>query len=311
MSGKHAVTGAFGYSGKRIAQRLLNEGREVITLTNSLKRPDPFNGAVAAHRLAFEDEAALAKTLEGVETLYNTYWVRFDHRDFTFAEAVDNSRRLFRAAKQAGVKRIVHVSITNPSPDSPLKYFRGKAEVERALAETGAPHSILRPAVLFGGEDILINNIAWGLRRFPVTPIFGDGEYKLQPIHVEDFAELAAAEGTAGGVRMVNAIGPETYTYRELLQMIGEAIGKVRPTMRIPAPLGYALAWVTGVIVGDVMLTREEIEGLMAGFLYVDDAPAGHTRLSEWVRENADTLGRRYASELARRQHRDASYTDL
>ncbi len=311
MNTRHAVTGAFGYSGKRIAQRLLDEGSEVITLTNSLKRPDPFNGAVAAYPLAFEDETFLVDTLDGVHTLYSTYWVRFEHRDFSFAKAIENSRRLFHAAKLANVRRIVHVSITNPSLDSPLAYFQGKAEVEQALAETGVTHSILRPALLFGGEDILLNNIAWGLRRFPVAPIFGDGEYKLQPIHVDDFAQLAVTEGKADGVRVVNAIGPETYTYRELLRTIGEAIGKVRPMMRIPAPVGYALAWITGVFVGDVMLTREEIAGLMAGLLHVDDRPAGRTRLGEWVKEHADTLGRRYASELARRRNRSADYTDL
>src|SRR5207245_1741641 len=128
-----------------------------------------------------------------------TYWVRFDHNLFTHRQAVDNSRVLFRAARAAGVRRIVHVSITNPDVRSELPYFRGKAEVEAALADCGVSGCVLRPAVLFGKEDVLINNIAWALRHLPVMGVFGDGRYKIQPIYVDDLA--AAAAETASGER--------------------------------------------------------------------------------------------------------------
>src|SRR5208283_1221478 len=188
--GIHAVTGAFGYSGRYIAARLLDEGREVITLTNSLARANPFGGRVRAFPLAFDEPEQLAKSLAGVDVLFNTYWVRFNHRLFTHTQAVQNTLVLFEAARRAGVRRVVHVSITNPSEDSPLEYFAGKARLERALREGGLSHAILRPTVLFGREDILINNIAWALRRFPFFAVFGDGSYRLQPIHVDDLADL-------------------------------------------------------------------------------------------------------------------------
>ena len=175
----HVVTGAFGYSGKYIATRLLQTGRRVRTLTNSPHRANPFGNAVEALPYHFDDGAKLAESLLGAAVLYNTYWVRFNHRDFSHADAVENTLRLFAAAQAAGVGRVVHVSITNPSETSPLEYFRGKARLERALIESGLSHAILRPAILFGQEDILINNIAWGLRRFPVFSVFGDGQYRL------------------------------------------------------------------------------------------------------------------------------------
>ncbi len=247
-------------------------------------------------------------TCKAVTVLYNTYWVRFNHRLFKHADAVRNTLALFEAAKQAGVQRIVHVSITNPSEDSPLEYFRGKAILEKALIDSGISYAILRPAVLFGKEDILINNIAWVLRRLPVFGVFGDGHYRLQPIYVDDLAALAVEQGQKRENVIINAIGPETFTYRELVARIGQLIGKERPVVSVPPWLGYAVGWLLGKLVGDVVITKDEIEGLMADLLYVDAPPAGRTLLTEWVRAHAGTLGRRYTSELARRKDQVSAY---
>ncbi len=307
----HVVTGAFGYSGRYIAQWLLERGCRVRTLTNSPGRESPLQGRVEAVPYHFDDPQRLAASLEGGEVLYNTYWVRFNHPTFTHAQAVDNTGVLFQAAKQAGVRRVVHVSITNPSEDSPLEYFRGKGALERALRESGIPHTILRPAVLFGKEDILVNNIAWMLRRFPLFGVFGDGQYKLQPIFVDDLAKLAVDEGAASGCRTIDAVGPETFTYRELVEAIGRIIGKPRPIVSVPPALGYLFAAVLGRIVGDTIITREEIEGLMQNLLFTNSPPAGETRLTTWAEQNAATLGIRYASELARRRDRGGAYERL
>lgn len=297
----HAVTGAFGYSGKYIARRLLDRGHQVITLTNSLNRVNPFGDSVQAYPFNFDAPDELTDTLRGVSVLYNTYWVRFNHQTFTHEMAVQNTLKLFAAAQAAGVQRIVHVSITNPSEDSPLEYFRDKARLEQALATTGLSYAILRPTVLFGKEDILINNIAWALRRLPVFGVFGDGHYRLQPIYVDDLAQLAVQQGVCGENVVVDAIGPETFTYRELVQTIGRIIGKNRPIVAVPPVFGYTVGKLIGRLVGDVMITREEIEGLMGDLFYVDSPPAGTVRLTDWAQQHAATLGEHYASELARR----------
>jgi uncharacterized protein YbjT (DUF2867 family) len=307
----HVVTGAFGYSGKYIAERLLQAGHRVRTLTNSVDRPNPFGGQVEARPFCFTDKAKLVESLRGASVFYNTYWVRFNHGDFSHSSAVDNTLRLFEACKEAGVRRVVHVSITNPSADSPLEYFNGKARLERALVESGLSHAILRPTVLFGKEDILINNIAWCLRRFPAFGVFGDGQYRLQPIHVDDLAQLAVEQGGRSGNAVVNAIGPETFTYRELAERIGIIIGKRRKIVRVAPGLGYAASKVLGWFLHDVVLTREEIRGLMGDLLYVDAPPTGTTRLTVWAREQASELGRHYSSELARRRNRNAAYDKL
>lgn len=311
----HVVTGAFGYSGKYIAKRLLDEDRKVITLTNSWQRANPFNDRVKAYPFNFDNPDKLVQSLIGADVLYNTYWVRFNFSgrkvQFKHNIAVENTLRLFSAAKDAGVNRIVHVSITNPSTGSHLEYFSGKAILEKALIDSGISYAILRPTVLFGKEDILINNIAWMLRTFPVFGVFGDGSYRLQPIYVDDLAKLAVEQGKSRENVIIDAIGPETFTYRGLVKKIGEIIGKERPIISVPDFAGYGIGRLIGRFVGDITITKEEIEGLKADLLCTNSPPAGTTRLTQWTRQNAHTLGVKYANELARRKDRSKSYDKL
>ena len=301
----HAVTGAFGYSGKYIARQLLDKGHKVRTLTNSIHRDNPFGNSIAVYPCNFDNPKKLTESLKGVSVLYNTYWVRFNYKTFTFASAVTNSTTLFNCAKQAGVERVVHLSVTNPSEETHLEYFHGKAAVEKALRETGISYSILRPSIFFGGkEDILINNIAWILRKFPVFGVFGDGNYRLHPIYIDDLAKLAVEQGRNRENTIIDAIGPETFTYKGLVQEIGKIIGKKKPIISIPPKIGCIVGSIIGKIVGDILITREEIEGLMADLLYVDSPPAGKTKFADWAKEHAESLGKHYASELARRRNR-------
>ncbi len=295
-----AVTGAFSYSGKYITKRLLLAGCEVITLTGSPDRENPFDSAVPAHPFNFQQPDALAETLQGVDTLVNTYWVRFDHGTASYLGAVSNARRLFQAAKQAGVRRVVHISITNPDPYSDLQYFWGKAIMEEDLIASGLSYAILRPAIIFGKEDILINNIAWFLRHFPAFAIPGDGEYRLQPIYVDDLAQLAVEQVFGEENSVIEAIGPETYTFNGLVAMLRSQLSSRALVMHTPPMVAQRLSAAVGKLVGDVILTPEEVIGLLEERLFVDAQATGSTRLSDWVAENANTLGKHYANELNR-----------
>lgn len=292
-----AVTGAFSYSGKYITRRLLERGANVITLTGHPDREDPFGGKVKAYPLDF-DEAGMARSLQGIEVLVNTYWVRFDRGRNTQPRAVENTRRLVGAAVTAGVKRIVHISITNPSSESVLPYFWGKAANEKTVHDSGLSYAILRPTVLFGKEDILINNIAYLLRRFPFFFLPGDGSYRIQPVYVDDVAALAVEGVYRTDNYTIDTVGPDIFTFRQMVELIGEKIGAKRPLIPVPPRLALLAAQFLSLFVRDVLLTPEEVDGLMANLLVSGEPPRCSTRLADWLEHNREQVGARYASEI-------------
>ena len=294
------VTGAFSHTGKYITQRLLSMGERVKTLTSRSDFENPFGSQVTASPFNFDNLSLLTESLRDVTTLYNTYWVRFSYKGVTFDRAVENSIKLVKAAENAGVRRIVHISITNPSEQSPFPYFRGKALVEKAIIQSKPSYTIVRPAVIFGAEGVLINNIAWLLRRFPIFAVFGSGEYRIQPVFVEDVAEIAVTIGHRKDNAVIDAVGPETYTFDGLVRLIALKIGSKARIIHIKPRLALFLARLIGYVVKDVVITKDEINGLMSNLLVSDSPPTGHTRLTEWLEQNASAVGATYISDLKR-----------
>jgi uncharacterized protein YbjT (DUF2867 family) len=294
-----AVTGAFSYTGRAIAEELLRRGRPVRTLSRRREPDDPLATRVEWAPLDFSDPRALARRLAGCERLFVTYWIRFERGGSTFARAVANTGTLVRAAREAGVGSVVYLSVTGASPDSPLPYFQGKAACERAVRESGLRYAIVRPTLVFGPEDILVNNIAWALRRFPFFPLAGDGRYSVQPVSVRDTATIAV-DAAEGETAVVAAAGPDVLAFVELVRLVRAAVGSRARLVHAPAPAVLALGRVVGLVQRDVLLTREELAGLRAGLLVAEHEPLGRDPFADWVERHGDTLGRRYVSELAR-----------
>jgi uncharacterized protein YbjT (DUF2867 family) len=296
---RDAVTGAQGFTGRHIAELLVAGGRDVVNLTGHPGREDHFGGRVPPRPLAFDDPAGLRQSLTDVDTLYNTYWVRFPGYGITHEDAVRNSGVLFAAARQAGVRRIVHVSIANPEL-SQRTYYRGKIAVERLLADSGVSHAVVRPAgAMFGDQPRLFNTIAWLLCHSPVFGVPGRGAYGIQPVDVLDTARICVELGAGSEDAVVDAAGPETFTFRECVDLIRAAIGSRALVVPMPATLSLIAARAFGLLLHDVLLTRDEVEDLQAGLL-VSHAPVlGHNRFSDWLGESAAWLGRTYVPEVS------------
>ncbi len=298
-TGLDVVTGAFSYSGAALARALHASGRQVRTLTGHPGRA-PDGTPIDVRSLDFDDQLGLVESLSGATTLYNTYWVRFAHRTVDHEKAVTNSRTLFHAARKAGVQRVVHVSITHPSINSPWPYFKGKALVERALAESGLSYAVVRPAILFGGDGVLLNNIAWLLRHLPVFAIGGRGDYRVRGIHVDDLARLCVAKGAEADDSVTDAVGPERPTFNELVDSIRNAVDSKARVIHVPGAIVPLFARVLGLALHDVLLTADEYKAMAAGLADTDGPATGSTALSVWVAAHGETLGLRYANELDR-----------
>jgi NADH dehydrogenase len=295
--GLDVVTGAFSYSGRAIARALMDAGRRVRTLTGHPERA-PRDTLIELRALDFDDPLGLVESLRGATTLYNTYWVRFAHGETDHDRAVSNSRTLFAAARRAGVQRIVHISITHAQVDSPFAYFRGKALVERDLFESGVPYAVLRPAILFSGDGVLLNNIAWLLRRLPVFAVGGDGRYRIRAVHVDDLARLCLEQGAARSDVVIDAVGPERPTFLELVTSIRAAVGSRARIVRVPGAAVPALSRLLGLALRDVLLTGDEFRAMAAGLADVEGPATGNTKMSEWLAEHGPTLGLTYFNEL-------------
>ena len=294
------VTGAFSYTGNYIAQRLLKQGVRVRTLTRRPNQPNAFGDLVEAAPMDFSDPDGLYRSMQGAGILYNTYWIRFARGRITFDHAVENSKTLFEAAERADVERIVHLSVTNPSSSSRLPYFRGKAQVEDALMGLAIPYAIIRPTLVFGEGDLLLNNMAWALRRFPFFPVYGGGDYTIQPVYVEDLAAQAVDAGSQSRSSVADAVGPDIFSFKALLRLLASSMGVRSRLVHTPPSMGLALTRFVGLLMRDMALTHDEVDGLMSGLLTSDAAPTGTTRLSDWLKDNAHGLGRHYVSEVRR-----------
>ena len=295
------VTGAFSYTGKYITRRLLSMGEGVRTLTGRPDLENPFGHQVKAFSFNFDKLGELTDNLRGAKTLYNTYWVRYPRGQVSFDRAVENSKTLIAAAEEAGIRRIVHISITNPSKDSPFPYFRGKALAEKDITQSKLSYAIIRPTVIFGLEGILLNNIAWLLRKFPLFAIPGSGDYRIQPVFVEDVADMAVRAGHQDDNIILDAVGKETFTFDQLVRMIARQINSRAKIVHVRPRLALFFAQMIGCLVRDVVITRDEIDGLMSNLLISETEATTPTRFSEWLNLNADRIGRRYISGLERR----------
>jgi NADH dehydrogenase len=294
------VTGAFGYIGRYIARQLVESDRRVKTITTHVDKPNPFGTNVKAYPYDFEYPDRLIQTLQGTDTLYNTYWIRFEHGGQTFAQAVANTKILFDCASKAGIKKIVHISVTNASVDSPLPYYAGKGQQELLLQKLGTAYSIIRPTLVFGDEDILVNNIAWLIRKFPIFPIMGDGSYNMQPIFAEDLAKIAVESSRGESSSLIDAVGPETLSYLEFVETISRAIGRNVKFFNVSPEVGIFLGRLIGIFVRDVILTGNELRGLMSELLTSRQRPNGSKNFSDWIKTNHHDVGKAYSSELNR-----------
>ena len=295
------VTGGLSYIGKHITKRLVERGSRVVVMTGHPERPNPFVNRIRIVPYQFGNEEQLTESLRGTTTLYNTYWVRFDYGQVSFDRAVENTGRLLRAAEKAGVQKLVHLSVSNPSKDAPFPYFRGKARIEDMIRQSKLPYTIIRPTLVFGGEEeILVNNIAWLLRWFPIFALPTPRTYRLQPVHVDEVADLATKAATDLHGKVVDAAGPEIMTFAAMVGLLKAKVNSHALLIPAPPALVMFLLAIVNMLVRDVVLTRDELGALMADLLVSKEPPIGRITMREWLEKTETRVGSRYASEMLR-----------
>ena len=295
---KILITGASGFIGGAISHRLI--GRDEIRSLTSHPEKNRFGERVQSFAYDFDAPMRMEEAFRGVDVFVNSYYVRFNYGRATFELAVDRTRELIALARLAGVRKIVHVSVSNADERSDLPYYSNKGRIERLVRESGLDYTILQPAIVVGPGDILVNNIAFFLRRLPVFTIFERGEYRVQPITVDAFADLAieaidAIDGPHGHATLPVA-GPRDWIFLDLVRAVHAAVGSRARIVHAPAALALAGLKVAGLFLGDVVLTPDEVTGLTREYLYVERPLRRGADFAQWLAQPgvASTLGRRY-----------------
>ena len=291
------VTGAFSYTGAAVARELIDRGWKIHTLTNR-RLPEDAAGITVAP-LRFEADH-LAHELDGADLFVNTYWVRLPARGQDFDTAVERSGMLIRAAVGAGVGRLVHVSVSNAAAGRALGYYGGKAKVEEVVRAAGLSYAIVRPTLVVGPNDVLTNNIAWFLRRFPFFLLPRGGRCRLSPVTLDDTARIIADAAERGDDAEMDAAGPDTMTFAEYARSLARACGVRRLFLSAPDILALGLLWVAGCLLRDVVLTREELLGLEQELLFTHAPPLGRESVPDWLMRNGAGLGRSYINDMHR-----------
>jgi NADH dehydrogenase len=295
------ITGASGFIGGAIADRLI-DGARIRSLTSHPGK-NRFGDRVQSFPYDFARPAAMADAFRGVDVFVNSYYVRFNYGNWTFARAVEISRQMVALARAAGVAKIVHVSVSNASETSDLPYYSNKARIEQVVSTSGLPYTILRPAIVVGPGDILVNNIAYFLRRLPVFTMFGGGDYRAQPITLDAFAD-AAVEAVKGRYpnEVIPIAGPRDWRFVDMVRAIRGAVGSRAAIVPSPAWVALVGLKAAGVVLRDVVLTSDEIKGLTRGYLCAAAPLRRGADFGDWLAQPAvaETLGRAYSSELAR-----------
>jgi uncharacterized protein YbjT (DUF2867 family) len=295
------ITGASGFIGGAITDQLID--RATIRSLTSHPHKNRFAARVRSFPYDFDQPTRMAEAFRGVDVFVNSYYVRFNYGDETFELAVDRTRDLIAQAQAAGVRKIVHVSVSNADERSDLPYYSNKGRIERLVRDSGVDYTILRPTLVVGRGDILVNNIAFFLRHLPVFTIFGRGDYRAQPTDVDAFAAVAVdAIGGDHHGQTVPVAGPNDWTFRDMVRAIRAAVGSRSLIVHAPAAVALAGLKVAGLLLGDVVLTSDEVKGLTREYLYAEQPLRRGAGFAEWLAGDgvASALGRRYESELAR-----------
>lgn len=267
------VTGATGFVGTHLVNRLLHRGHAVAAL---LRRPEQarnrYSGRVEAVVGDVLDADSLARAAAGREAVVHLVGIIHEKGGQTFdrmhREAVEN---VVAAARAAGARRYVHMSAMGSAPDAPSEYARTKAAGEAVVRASGLDWTIFRPSIIFGPGDGFVSLLAPIVKGNPgFIPVIGPGTTKFQPVSVYDvariFADALERPETVG--RSFEVGGPEVFTLNEVYREIAAAVGKPgKPLLHLPLWYGRILAslfeWLTRRgLFADPPLTRDQLRSL-------------------------------------------------
>jgi len=262
------VLGGSGFVGSSLCEKLVErsggaDGRIVVpTRRPARARHIQLLPTVEVAPWNPDDDAQLDALVRGRDAVVNLIAILHGSEAELRRVHVELPARLARACAKGGVKRVIHVSALGAAPDAPSRYLRSKAAGEAALMNAPLDLVVLRPSVMFGERDHLMNRFAALQRVFPVIPLAG-ALARLQPVWVEDVAAaiIRSLELRRGG-EIIECVGPAVYTLRELVELAGRWSGRPRRVVPLPDALGRLQALLLELLPGEPLMSRDNLDSL-------------------------------------------------
>jgi NADH dehydrogenase len=263
---KIAVTGASGFVGSHLIDRLLRDGHEITVLSHSQRGRVHLDERIRVVSGSVEDPEALTALCAGNQVVFHLVGIIAETRTKTFQKTVvEATRLLVGASLREKVMKLVYLSAIGASADSATKYYRSKFEAEQSVKLSGLNYTILRPSIIFGAGDGFVSMLSRMIRLSPFTPVIGSGRYRLQPVYIDDvtsaMSQCVTKEETSAEI--IDLAGPERLEYLEILHIIKRVLNKRRVNIHLPLMLMKMAAAVMEKILKPAPLTTDQLTMLV------------------------------------------------
>ena len=265
---KVAVTGGTGFVGRNLVERLLGSRHSVTVVGRREPTEDLFGDEVAFAIGSVHDPASLEQAFSGAEVVFHLVGIIAETNDNTFETTVaEGTRNVVDACQKAGVNKLLYLSAMGTSADAPTAYHRTKFAAEQAVISSGIDYVIFRPSVIYGPGDGFVSLLERLIRRSPLTPVIGDGKYRLQPVFIDDVVSIMvqSLSSPAAVGKIIEIGGPEKLEYLEILHIIKRVLGKSRMNFHIPMWVMKPTATCLEKIVKPAPITRDQLAMMEMG----------------------------------------------
>lgn len=268
-----AITGGTGFIGRHLAEELRAEGHEVVALGSqaSAVKAGPKKGAL---RIGLDDVDKLAEAFAGCDVVAHCAGINREIGRETYQRVhVEGTRHVVTAAKQAGVRKIVFISFLRARPECGSKYHESKWTAEEIVRASGLDYTILKPGVIYGKGDHMLDHLSHAFHTFPVFAFVGMKDQLVRPTAVADLVRVLRATVVENRLsrETVAVTGPEEITLRTAVQRVARVVGK-RPLMfRLPLAFHYTFGWLLERLMKTPLVAVAQVRILSEGV--VDPLP--------------------------------------
>jgi uncharacterized protein YbjT (DUF2867 family) len=259
-----AITGASGFVGGHLAERLVQEGHDLVLIGRRA------SGDVRIRAIGLDDVNALTDALAGCDAIAHCAGINREIGRQTYARVhVEGTRHVVEAARRAGVKKLAMVSFLRARPGCGSGYHESKWAAEEIIRSSGLDFTILKCGVIYGRGDHMLDHLSHALHTFPIFALVGMKDHAVRPVAVEDVTRVLVASLVGGRMsrETLEVLGPEEMPLGEAVRRVARVVERRPLMMRLPVAFHYAMAWMLERMMAVPMVSLAQVRILSEGIV--------------------------------------------